>query len=368
MNILFFARRFYPAIGGVEKHVFEIGKRLVKKGHRVIVVTELSQTISQNRPIGQNCDIDEVEGMEVYRIYGGGEGWLKKFSIWRELWGLRKVIKAADVVHCHDVFYWYLPFRFLFPQKPIFTTFHGYESFPIKKKAIFVRKLSEKLSWGNICIGDFIRKWYGTEPTIVSYGAVNVIPDLIRDPRSLDSRIRENDNKGGGKESAVFIGRLDEQTGILTYVKALELVRDKFPNFDLLVVGDGKLRKVIDKKVKVLGFQKDPEKYFKKYHFAFVSRYLSILEAFAAKRLVFALYDNPVKNDYLIMAPFAKWIVIAENENALAEKVSYYIVHPEEEKKLIEKAYAWVSNQTWEEMVNIYMTLWRKRTIIKTHE
>ena len=40
MTIVFLARRFYPLIGGVEKHVMEISKRLVAAGHRVIVVTE----------------------------------------------------------------------------------------------------------------------------------------------------------------------------------------------------------------------------------------------------------------------------------------------------------------------------------------
>ncbi len=364
MNILFFARRFYPEIGGVEKHVWEVSKRLIALGHQVTVITEAPEKSAKT--------LETINNIHILRIPQQKEGKKKKFFIWQWLWQHKHLMQEADIVHCHDVFFWYLPFRFLFPQKPIFTTFHGYESFPIKKKAIFVRKLSEKLSWGNICIGDFIKKWYGTEPTFVSYGAVaaksNVIPDLIGDPRSLDSRLRGNDNIGVQKESAVFIGRLDEQTGILTYVKAFELLKKKYPKFDLGVIGDGKLRKAIDKKVNVLGFQKDPEKYFKKYHFAFVSRYLAILEAFAAKRLVFALYDNPVKKDYLMMAPFAKWIVVAENENVLAEKVRYYIEHPEEEKKLVEKAYAWVSKQIWEEMAKTYMTLWRKHTIIKIHE
>jgi len=367
MTILFLTRLFYPHIGGVEKHVMEISKRLVADGHEVIIITEeLDHDNKKPHPDpllrgegtkrgdflkGQG---EKVNGITVYRINVGKNDWFKKFRIWQELWKLRKVIQSADVAHCHDVFFWYLPFRFLYPRKPVYTTFHGYESYPIRKNALVMRKISEKLSWGNICIGDFIAKWYGTKPTIVSYGAVDVSFNTRPHPAPL--------LKGEGikKESAVFIGRLDEQTGAVTYANAGEMLRKKYPAFDLTFVGDGNDRKKIEKKFNVLGFQKDPERYLPQYHFAFVSRYLSILEAFVAKRLVFALYDNPIKEDYLKMAPYAKWIVIEKDPEKLTERVSYYLTHPEEEKKLVEQAYQWVKNQSWEQMVNVYLGLWEK--------
>ncbi|MCG2691930.1 glycosyltransferase, partial [Microgenomates group bacterium] len=39
MKILFLARYFYPHIGGVEKQVFELSRRLIKKNHQVTIVT-----------------------------------------------------------------------------------------------------------------------------------------------------------------------------------------------------------------------------------------------------------------------------------------------------------------------------------------
>ena len=209
-----------------------------------------------------------------------------------------------------------------------------------------MRKLSERLSDGNICIGDFIQKWYGTKPTIVSYGAVT-IPTTFLDKKSK-------------RESAIFFGRLDEQTGIKEYEKVFHILKKKYPKFEFLVVGDGTYR-IADKQIKTLGFQKNPERYFPQYHFAFVSRYLSILEAFAAKRLVVATYDNPVKEDYLRMAPYAKWIIIEKNPEKLANRVSEILENPKQEQKLINEAYAWVTKQTWEKMVNNYLTLWQKQ-------
>lgn len=338
MKIIFLARRFYPQIGGVEKHLMEISIRLIARGHSVTVIAER---------VGDGTAYEEVvHGISVYRIDAGQEGKAKKLRIWKELLRLQDHIKDADVVHCHDVFFWYLPFRFLYPQKPVYTTFHGYESYPIAKNAIRIRKLSERLSWGNICIGDFISKWYGTQPTYVSYGGVSLPPITSREKVKTDS--------------AIFYGRLTLQTGIDAYVKAVEIVKKNKRTFTLLVIGDGEYKKKLKKDIKVYGFQNNPEKYFQTYRFAFVSGYLSMLEAFAAKRLVFAVYDNPLKEDYLRMTPYANFISIEKDYNKLAEKVLYYIDHPEEEKILIQKAYEWVKQQEWENVVNVYLQLWKK--------
>jgi glycosyltransferase involved in cell wall biosynthesis len=342
MKILFLCRLFYPHIGGVEKHVMKISKILIKQGYSVIIVTERFEKKLPKKEVRN--------GIIIYRIDTGKDNIYKKFRIWKEIINLQNVIQDADIIHCHDVFFWYLPFRFLYPLKPVYTTFHGYESFPVRKGAVIMRKLSEKLSWGNICIGDFIPKWYGTKPTFVSYGGVDNVTSNAQSTKFL-------------RESAIFIGRLDEQTGATLYAKAVTLVRKNHSRFKMTFLGDGKDRKLLAKDFEVLGFHSDPEKYLIKFHYAFVSRYLSILEAFATKKLVFAVYDNPVKEDYLKMTPFAKWIIIAGDEQILSEKIDYYLAHPEEENKLIEKGYTWVQNQTWEQVTALYNTLWKIKPI-----
>jgi glycosyltransferase involved in cell wall biosynthesis len=341
MTIVFLCRLFYPHIGGVEKHVREVGRRLVGKGHRLIVVTESSLEVY---PKGQNPVLFErIDGMEVYRIPVGENEKRKKWVIWRWMWEHRELLKKADVVHAHDVFFWYLPFRLLSPHKRIFTTFHGYESYPIKWQSVVVRKMSEVLSNGNICIGDFMKKWYKTHPTFVSYGGVDIPSEKVSPSK---------------KDSAVFWGRLDEQTGILTYEAAVNIINKEFTHFSLTVLGEGKLSKKIDQSVKLLGFQENIGQYLNNNHFAFVSRYLSILEAMAFKRLVFAVYDNPVKQDYLRMAAFAPLIVIENSAEKLAEKVIYFLKHPDKEKQMVDEAYQWVRKQKWENVVLVYEKLW----------
>lgn len=335
MNILFISRSYYPHIGGVEKHSREIARRLIKRGHKVVVVTELESKEKQE---------ELKDGVKIIRFYYPKIKLLGLMRIW--LWFINnlQLVKEANIVHIHDVFIWYLPLRFLFPQKPIFVTFHGWEGrFPIPLVYKFLRKISEKLSWGNICVGRYLEKWYGTKPDYTIYGGVN---------RSQKSRKRDN-----SKLKIVFIGRLSEDTGLLIYLKALQFLISK--KFKIVFLGDGSLRSAAEKFGEVMGFVGNMAPYIANSHFVFTSGYLSILEALTAKKLVFAVYDNPLKRDYLKMSPFAKWTISEKSPKQLAEKVLYYLRHPEKEKKMVEKAYRWAKEQTWNKVVNLYLQLWQ---------
>jgi glycosyltransferase involved in cell wall biosynthesis len=330
----------------VERHVLEVGKRLVKNGYKVIVITEKYQSNGES-----DNSMGEVGGIEIRRIDAGGDNYFKKFRIWRQLFKLRQIIKAADIVHCHDVFFWYLPFRFLYPQKKVYTTFHGYETkFPPSKKAILIRKISEKLSWGNICVGDYIRKWYGTKPTYTTYGGIGILPINTNTTNKYQSK--------NNRLKIVFIGRLEVDTGVLIYLKVLDILKNKKIEFEFEVCGDGSLRGEVERYGRVYGFIKNLDPYISKADIVFSSSYLSILQSMLNKRLTIAAYDNPIKEDYLKMAPFAKWIVIDNSSHKIADKILWFMERQEEKEKMINKGYEWVKTKTWEKVLEIYTDLW----------
>jgi glycosyltransferase involved in cell wall biosynthesis len=337
MRILFISRLYHPHIGGVEKHVAKVAEVLSRRGHKLTIVTEKFEQKLKNK--------ESLHGVKVVRFSYPKIKFVGLIYIWYWLIKNRWLIGQTDLIHAHDVFVWYLPFRFLFPRKPVYVTFHGYEGFPVKTSAKFIRKISEKLSKGNMCIGDFIKKWYDTNPTRVLYGAVDI------------EKFKPQKQKKE-KYDAVFSSRLDDQTGILTYLDAVKVLRKRGVQFQLVVLGDGKYRKEAERVAKAKGFVQDPSPYFKQARFAFVSRYLAILEAFASKKLVFAVYDNPIKRDYLKMTPFAKWIVIEKSSKKLADKVSYFMKHPEKAERMKEAAYKWVREQTWDKLTDQYLELW----------
>ena len=93
--------------------------------------------------------------------------------IWFWLFKNKKLIKETNIIHCHDVFIWYLPFRFLYPHKKVYTTFHGWEgTWPIPWQNILQKRLANKLSNGTIAVGKYIGKYYGIKADKIIYGGI----------------------------------------------------------------------------------------------------------------------------------------------------------------------------------------------------
>jgi glycosyltransferase involved in cell wall biosynthesis len=59
MRIHWIAQHFYPEIGGMETHIREIAKRLIKKGHDVTVHSSIRTT--DNRKLCRNGNIDRIQ-------------------------------------------------------------------------------------------------------------------------------------------------------------------------------------------------------------------------------------------------------------------------------------------------------------------
>ena len=345
MTILFFTRLFYPHIGGVEKHIYEVGKRLIVQGHKVIIVTEIFDT-NEKKIANFN-----LKGFEIHRIHVRKDDSGKKFLIWKWLWQNRKIIRSADIIHTHDVFFWYLPFRFIYPTKKVYITFHGYETvFPLQKKAIFIRKVSEILSTGNIIVGDYIKKWYGTKPDTVTYGGVDEVSTI------KEKKLSKNNL------NIVFIGRLEEDTGGLIYSEVLNILENNKVSFTFTALGDGSLRKTFARWGEVKGFVKDTTTYVEKADIVFASSYLSILQALVLKKVIVATYDNQLKKDYLTLAPFKKWITIEPDPVQLTHAIMRYLENPESFQSKISNGYEWAKKQTWEKVTNNYLNLWSINT------
>lgn len=337
MRVLFLSPYFFPHIGGVEKHALEVARKLTEKGFDVSVITQKTSFREKEEA--------NIHGIKIYRIWSGRDDWFRKLRIWKELWKKRKLISKADLVHAHDVFFWYLPFRVVYPLKRVFVTFHGFEGkFPVSKKAIMIRKISEELSFGNICVGDYIKKWYGTKPIFTTYGGIEI-------PKIKNRKIR----KSNSKLRILFIGRLDPDTGVSVYVKALEVLKENGVEYELNVCGDGILKNKIGKFGKLNGFVKNLKPYIDNADIVLTSSYLSILESLLAKKAVFSTFDNPLKRDYLEMAPFSKFIVIESNPDRLALKIGDYSKIGN--NKL---AYEWAKKQTWDKLANLYLRLFNE--------
>lgn len=344
MNILMFSRLYYPHIGGVEKHLKKISEVLIRKGHRVSILTE-----QFNKSLKTE---EQVNGVPIRRIptYHISES-RKKWVVWKWMRENRQWWRKFDLIHVHDVFYWIFPFKFFGGTPPNYVTFHGYEGVnPPGYASVVQRKLAESLSSGSICVGDFMRKWYRANPDIVIYGGVS-----------------GKMSKKSASKNVIYLGRLSEDAGILIYLEALKILGKMGIELGLDVYGDGpqlnKAKEFSEKnnlRVKFYGFVSEEKVRFTSARFMFVSRYLGILEAMRAKQKVFAVYNNEIKKDYLKCHPMAKNMIISGDPNTLATHLLKYIKKPKIHDVKVEKAYKWAKKQTWGNVTEEYLKLWQK--------
>jgi len=241
MNILFIAKHKWPHIGGVERHVAQIANCLQSTANTITTISE-----------------EDINPPHI-KIFG-------LLYIWYWLFKNRKLITRSDLVHIHDVFIWYLPFRFLYPKKKVFITFHGWEGkYPPQGWAIANKRIANYLCNGSIAVGKYIEKWYGIKATYITCGGV------ASTANSLQSTVKT-------KNSLVYLGRQDPDTG---YFEFLEWLKDHK-----------------NLKVKYITNDPNPEKYLKSAEYCVPSGYLSYLEAksYGCKIITFA--NNPLKIDY----------------------------------------------------------------------
>jgi len=332
------APSFYPAVGGVETHVRRVSACLTEAGHQVAVLTH-ADLPSQER----------LGSLVVHRLPKTG---------WATAWRLaRPHLGWAEVVHCHDTYsylHFCLPSRWLPPRRPVFATFHGYESYPIPKEAIRWRQFVSRRVRDALCMGDFICKHYRIPCFAVSYGGVDPAPDPPPPP---------------AEPSALFIGRLAEDTSIMAYLEALlRLRREHGYDLPVGIVGDGPLRPAAEKyvnanwiKATFHGVVADPIPLLAACRYAFVSGYLAIWQALSLRRQVFALYENPLKRDYLRGFPEAeKVMVIAADAGELARSLARCVAEPALSGRMVERGEALAAEHTWPRVAELYLAMYRK--------
>jgi len=342
MNILMLTPSFQPSIGGVQTHVRRVCEELVALGHRATVVCRREDPSSPAR--------ERLGGIEITRVPARGN----RLAAWRAVSG---ALREADVVHCHDAyafFRYYLPFRLMSPGRPVFITFHGYEGWPLRRSAQVMRRLASRLCSGSICVGEFIKQYYGTACDLVTYGGVDALEP---------SEPEEN--------SAVFVGRLDSDTGVLEYLEATRILRDEYGrDLPVHICGDGRLRAEVARTVRVLdlaakyhGAVVNPQEYLRRGRYAFVSGYLSMLTAMALGRLVFALYETPIKRDYLACFPGARHAVVTEHPGAVARELAAHMAEPRRSMEQIAAAQQFARQHTWDKVAALYLQLWRSKGV-----
>ena len=245
MKIAQVCPRFYPDIGGVETHVYEVSKRLAKDFEVEVLTTD---------PSGKYPKVEEIDNITVRRFKSitPSEAYYFPLEMYKFL---KERSSDYDIIHAHN----YHAFPALFVvltksnNKLVFTPhYHGRGHSFIrdllhKPYKIFGRKIFEK-SDAVICVSNFEKELI-LKNFNVNSSKLFVIPNGINLEEFKDvEKIKKR--KDRTIKTILYVGRLEKYKGLDYVVKALKYLPE---NYMLEIVGKGSYKSKIVKLARNLG-------------------------------------------------------------------------------------------------------------------
>lgn len=228
LRLLLVTARYFPYMGGIETHTYEVARRLARRQVEVTVLT--------SDPSGQLAPYEEVEGIQIRRV--------KAWPADRDYYfapGIRRVIreKQWDVIHSQGCHTFVPPFAMWGAQEmglPYVVTFHtgGHSS--------RLRNSIRGLQWTLLQpLLTRASRWVGVSEYEANYfknrlhlptNRLSVIPNGSDLPR-LSHPV--------SVEPGLIIspGRLEEFKGHQRVIAALPQIIAQVPNAHLLILGSG---------------------------------------------------------------------------------------------------------------------------------
>ena len=337
-NILFITDSFYPYAGGVEKHVLELSKKIIEDGHKITVLTFKKNT--------NDADTDNISGIKIYRLSKTNSKYSNFAGILYQIFSKDILKSSYDIIHYHD----YSVFNIIYPilslnreirKKKTYITFHGWEGiYPVPDYIKNKRKYASEKTNGNICIGHFIEKWYGTRADIITYGAVE-----------------ERKSDAGSDKTILYAGRLETDTGFPVLLEAFSEINKLHPEYKFVILGKGTLADTLKNYPNVIykGWVKDTAEYISKSEVVFASGYLSMLEAFIQKKKVLGYYNNDLKKDYFEMIPHCRDLMwTAGSKDEIIRMFEEMFSNSEK----VNAAYSFAKKYSWDSLKQDYYRLW----------
>ena len=233
LNILMVTTRYFPFMGGIETHVHEVGRRMVRNGLHVTLLSTVPYNKKEFFP-----KEEEVEGMHVIRV----PAWPSKhdYGIAPEIFS---IINQGnwDIIHCQGC-HTFVPPAVMAAAKrahiPYVVTFHtgGHSSgFRNRIRGAQWQLLRPLLANASKLIGvsDFEAEYFRNTLHLPAQ-QFTVIPNGIALPNTLQPIEGLSD-----QTLIASVGRLERYKGHQRMITALPIIRQKYPNAQLLILGSG---------------------------------------------------------------------------------------------------------------------------------
>ncbi len=252
MKILIVTHYFLPHIGGIEIVAYNQAKELVKKGHKVTIVSS---------KVGDEPEEEIMDGVKIRRVKAWN--WFEKnygipypiFS-WKILKVMNEEAKNVDIIHVHDINYltsFIATKKSKKYSKPLILTQHitfvnkGLITNTIQRivKSVYgnyIIKSSDKI----IVCNDQVKKWLN-KPNKTSFLHNAVDTNLFKPTTKKEKlELKKKYNLPLNKPIILFVGRLVEKKGFDKLFEA----RDK--SYLIIFAGGGEIPDNMKKENNVL--------------------------------------------------------------------------------------------------------------------
>jgi glycosyltransferase involved in cell wall biosynthesis len=262
MKICILTHDFPPGQGAALLYIDSLVRELVKLGIEIIVITILHDKNS--------AQIEKGENLTVYRFPVRGPSFLNNFEYGiRLLPFLEKIYKKEkfDLIHSEHVF----PIlnAGIFSKRkniPHIAVIEGISKISLYSKLVYLAHkfllprshFDVLISWSQFLIDEYFKKWCIDERKIeiISGGIdINKFNPFV-DGTEIKEKLKTNDEK------IIFTAKPLYKTnalGIAYIIKAMKYVFEKYDNCKLVIAGDGRKRKDLEKLAKDLNLEEKVE-------------------------------------------------------------------------------------------------------------
>ncbi|MBO8217671.1 glycosyltransferase family 4 protein [Prochlorococcus marinus] len=237
MKIVFAIKNLSTAVGGAEKVLCNIASNLANRGHEVTIITF--------DPIGSSSFYHLDSKIRRLNLEIGDSSSKANFlETFCRIIALRKVIKEEKpkvVIGFMNSIYVLLAFALQGTSIPIIASEHiVIEHYQKRALQFLLLIITSFLINEYTVLSDSIKKRY---PFLIKR-KMTIIPNPIG-----DIKINKLAKQKSKRKILLNIGRLEHQKDHLTLIKAFSRIAVSFPKWDLRIVGEGSLKKEIEKKI-----------------------------------------------------------------------------------------------------------------------
>lgn len=373
MELAFLYPGAYPFIkGGVEKRIFELGKRLSKNYGCSITLYCMK--------LWEGKDEIEVEGIRMkgicsYKPFYKNRRRSVTQAIFFGIFGIKMINEEFELVDVQNFPYFHCftsKLTTLLKNQKFIITWHEYwgEYWLNYLGCLgyfgrFIEYLTTKLSRNNVAVSEFTKK---------RLEAKRIKAELI--PNGIDWSLIQKVKREAEECDVVYAGRLIKEKQVDLLLKAISILKKRGIRTKVKIIGDGYERRKLEKyakekglEVSFLGFLERHEEVYSHLKSAkiFVLPSLregfgiSVLEALASKLpcIVINARENAAK--YLIRQGY-NGFVVRNSPSSLAEKIQLLLEDSELRKRLGRNALRFSKRYDWDRIAKDYYNYCRSIT------